>query len=235
MSLLHRSFFTEYELSLSAWGEGVLCDDELLDFQRTDAAFREFKKEYKRYPKEISLLIDDPSASGCDYFFTGVAAEFLEKLETLKELILPDTIKNIDLTPKIISIFRENDTLIRGNFGSFAEKLANETSLRFRPSDLVIGRRFFEPAQESTVLTLVFYRDGSVCIKEDISSPGSSAGNTFGGTFYHELKRDFFRSETAEDVASRFGASLHDSILKSGKLAAFIEAAKTRGYYTGKN
>ena len=42
MSLLHHEFHPgsndKYELSFSAWGEGILCEDALLDIQKPDKA-----------------------------------------------------------------------------------------------------------------------------------------------------------------------------------------------------
>ena len=72
-------------------------------------------------------------------------------------------------------------------------------------------------------------------IEEKVTSPGSSAGNTFGGNFYYSLPRDFYKTMTVEQVASQLRPSLCDATLKDGRLAAFLEKAKAHGYYTGKN
>ena len=91
---------------------------------------------------------------------------------------MPDSITDIKMTPTLEKILKENNTLIRGTFNSFAERFANENGLNFRHSDYRFAYYFFEPAQESTELNLIFSRDGTVTIEEKISSPGSSAGNT---------------------------------------------------------
>ncbi len=235
MSLLHNSFDSEYELMLTAWGDGVLKESDLISARKADQVFGEFEKTHGRPPKDISLLIDDPRASGLDYGFTGVDAALLEKLETLKELVLPDSITELEVTPKLAAILRENDTLIRGAFDSFAERFAAERGLHFRPSDFSFAFHYFEASQEHWRLTLKFRRDGSVYIEEDVSSPGSSAGNSFGGTRIYELSRDFYLTQTAEDIADMFGASLRSSTLKKGRMAAFLEKAKTHGLYMGEN
>ena len=201
MSLLDCGFGSEYELSLSAWGEGELNEESLLSFQRLDAVFEKFREQFHRNPKEISLLIQDSMACGCDYGFTGVDSAFLEKLENLKELILPDSIKDICMTPKLEKIFKENNTLIRGTFGSFAESFAEKNNLNFRHSDYDFACHVIESVSESTVLTLVFNRDGSVIIKESVNSPGISAGNCLGGTLYHKLRKDFYKKKTASEIA----------------------------------
>ena len=105
-SLLHCLFYTEkygweYELTFSAWGEGVLSENDLLDIEKPDNAIAKFKKRFRRYPKSISLLLEDSLAAGCDYGYTGVDPALLEKLATIKELILPDSVAQIELTPAL--------------------------------------------------------------------------------------------------------------------------------------
>lgn len=232
-SLIHCYFDREYELSLEIRGEGTVSEGTL--YPSLGEVFKRCRKELGAEPKEISLMIEDSLAAGFDYGFTAIDTAFLEKLEALRELILPDSITELDLTPKLSEIFKRNDTLIRGTFNSFAERFAAENGLRFCCSDCIIAKDFFEPAQESTVLSLIFSRDGSVILEEDVSSPGSSAGNTFGGKFYKELPGDFYMSMTAEDIADKYGRRLKAAILEDGRLAKFIEEAKQHNIYTGKN
>ncbi len=240
MCLLSSDFYSErsggaYEIELSAWGQGVLCESRLLDMQKPDEIIRKFKNKYRRYPKSISLLLEDPRAIGCDYCFTGIDTALLEKLETLKELILPDSVAAIDLTPKLEKILKDNDTLIRGQFGSFAERFAAELGLHFRPADCIIAEYETTAPPESVRLTLTFCRSGSVLIKEDCSSPGTSVSNTLGGSFMHSLKKDFYLTDSAEEIGARIGKRACEEIIKDGRLADFIEKAKVHGYYTGKN
>ena len=235
MSLLDHEFNSEYELMLSAWGEGTLSESALLDLQKPDAVFREFRKKYHRFPKSISLIISDPHDVGYDFCYTGVDTALLEKLETLKELVLPDTITHIDMSPKLTEIFKDNKTLIRGKLDSFAEKFAQENGLNFRPADFVFADFEDERFHESTTMTLLFKRSGNVEIKESSSSPGSSSSHTLGGSFTHALSRDFYQTQTAEQIAEKFYACARDAILTDGRLAAFIDKAKSHKIYTGKN
>ena len=234
-SLLDSDFNTEYDLSLSAWGDGILKESELLDFQKPDAIISEYKKKRRRYPGSVSLLLADTRGYGSDTGYTGIDTAFLEKLETLKELVLPETVTDIDLTPKLEGILRRNGTLIRGPFDSFAERFAKEQDLHFRPADFVFAD--FEDTRwhESTTMKLIFRRNGDVVIKENSSSPGSNAGNTFGGSFTHSLPRDFYMTQTVEEIAERFSKDAIEAIISDGRLASFIENAKTHEYYTGKN
>ena len=84
-------------------------------------------------------------------------------------------------------------------------------------------------------MKLIFKRNGNVEIKETSSSPGSSAGNTFGGSFTHSLPRDFYMTQTAEEIAERFSKDAREAILSDGRLAAFIEKAKIHNYFCDKN
>lgn len=231
MCILHYNFKSEYELMLSAWGEGELHEQGLI--ANLTEVFSEFKNKYKRKPNDISLELEDSMSFG--YGFTSIDSAFLEKLGTLKELILPDSVTDIKMTPVLEKRFKENDILIRGNFDSFAEKFAAEYGLHFRPSNFVFAEHFFEPAQESTRMTIIFRRNGSVTIEEKITSPGSSAGNTFGGEFYYSLPSDFYMTQTVDDIAERFRNAIYNSTILDGRLETFMENVKTHNIYTGKN
>ena len=235
MSLLDCDFDSEYEVMFSAWGEGELKAGDPLPLKTVDSYLDEYRKKHRRFPRDISLLLEDPMASGCDYGYTSIDPAMLEKLLTLKELVLPDSVVHIGVTPEVRRILSENRTLIRGSFDSYAERFAAENGLNFRPRDLVFAESFFEPAWESTTLILMFMRCGSAQIKERISSPGTSSSNTLGGNFYYKLKRDFYRSMTAEDVAGLLRPSLFDAVISDGRLASFIEKARSHGYYSGRN
>ena len=235
MSLLDHDFDTEYDLSLSAWGDGILAESDLLYFQKPDAIIEEYKKKHRRYPGSISLLLKDSRGYGSETGYTGIDTAFLEKLETLKELILPDTVTHIDLTPALEKIFRVTHTLIRGSFDSFAESFAKDNGLRFRPADLIFAEFEDTRWRESTTLKLIFKRNGSAEIKEICSSPGSNAGNNFGGSFIHPLPRDFYMTQTAEEIAKRFSKDAYEAIISDGSLANFIEKAKTHDFYRDKN
>ena len=226
MPLLHSYDDREYDLTLVAFGGGVAED---AGFGRSlEEVLREFRLEHGRDPIDVSYIIEDTKSYGLDYWFTAVAPGYLEQLPTLKELLLPASVESVGMTPGLEKLLKGNKTLIRGPFDSYAESLAGELGLPFRPADLVIARHELESVHEITVLTLVFRRDGSCCVREDINSPGSSAGNSFGGTFLHELPRAFYRVKTAEQVAGDFRTVLEDAILEDGRLAGFIEKAKAK-------
>lgn len=240
MCLLDHTFHSgssdsQYELELSAWGNGVLREEGLLDMQKPDHIISSFKKKYRRYPRSISLLLKDPYEVGYDFGFTGIDSALLIKLKTLKELILPASVTNIELTPELEKLLKENSTLIRGSFGTFAESFASENGLHFRPADFIFAEYEFEPARESTRMVLLFKRNGGTEIKEIITAPGTNAGNTSGGTFYHSMSRNFYKTDTSEQIAGRFNPRLRDAIIEDGRLAEFIKQANEHNFYSGKN
>ncbi len=226
MSLLHEYEDRGYDLTLEAFG-GSIAEDKGFSHSLAEI-LADFRRSHGRDPVDVSYVIEDTKACGLDYWFTAVAPGYLEQLPTLKELVLPATVESVGLTPALEKLLKGNRTLIRGPFDSYAEGLARELGLPFRPADLVIARHELEFVHEITVLTLTFRRDGTCCVVEDIHSPGSSAGSSFGGTFVHELPRAFYRVKTAEQVAGEFRSILEEAILEDGRLEEFIGKAKER-------
>ena len=235
MSLLHSYDDREYDLTLEAFGGGVVEDASFS--HSLDEVLRDFRMEHGRDPIDVSYIIEDTKSYQLDYWFTAIAPGYLEQLPTLKELVLPGSVESVGMTPPLEKLLRGNKTLIRGEFDSYAESFARAYGLPFRPADLVIARHELESVHEITVLTLTFRRDGTCCVKEDINSPGSSAGNSFGGTFLHELPRAFYRVKTAEQVAEGFRTILETAILEDGRLEEFIAKAreKDKSLYWGRN
>jgi len=232
VSTLHSIFNDEYNIKFEVRGDGaVSCEAFDSDVNK---AFERYLEECGKEPGDLSLVIEDTRKAGFDYGFTEVETAFLERLENLKELILPDSITEIKMTDKLERILKENNTLIRGSLDSFAERFAAEMGLNFRPADFIFARHVFAKVQEITLLTVQFNRDGSVQIRSDVDSPGSSAGNTFGGVFYNEIPSDFWLNTTVEEVSAMY-PGLDDVVVKDGRLADFIEKAKEHKIFTGKN
>ena len=233
MSLLHYDFCGEYAMKLSLWGRGTVEEG---DINKTVAeVYGMYREQYRDEPTSVSLFIEDTLASGLDYGFTAINPAYLEQIPTLKELILPDSITALEMTPALETIFKKNNTLIRGSLDAFAEQFANANGLRFRPADFQFAHHYFECAHEHDWLTMIFKRDGSAVIKESISSPGSSAGNCFGGDFYFDLKRDFYKSQTVEEIASMLRGYMYRTTIEDGRLATFMEKIKTHKIYWGEN
>ena len=73
MCILHYNFKSEYELMLSAWGEGELREQGLI--ANLTEVFSEFKNKYKRKPNDISLELEDSMSFG--YGFTSIDSAFV--------------------------------------------------------------------------------------------------------------------------------------------------------------
>ena len=232
--IIHGNDYSrDYDLSVEPWGSGYLREHEL-NHSLFDI-FQSFERDHGCLPKDVSLFVDDPHWYGYKYGITGIEHEFIEKIPNLKEIIFPDSLKRLRMTNALKALLIGNKVLIRGTFDSFAEKLAKDLKLHFRHVDLRIARCYDEEHYESVIVTLQFRRDGSVQLEEAISTPGSSNSHTFGIERYQSLPKDFWKTMSAEDVASMYGSWVHDKIIEEGKLAAFIEKARTHKPYTGKN
>lgn len=98
----------------------------------------------------------------------------------------------------------------------------------FVPEDICFLNDLNEKRYETNILTLHLRSDGSAVIEDEVSSPGSSAGNTFGGKFYRELPCCFWRELTAVQIAGMY-PSLTEAIIRDGRLAGLIERLKSGG------
>jgi len=110
----------------------------------------------------------------------GINGTFLEEFPTLKCLTLPETVKEICMTPKLEKMLHDNDVLIQGRFDSFASEFAEQNNLRFRQDELTIAYYKDRNFRSEVWLSLVF-GDGSVKIKYhscDERHDGSSMTDT---------------------------------------------------------
>ena len=229
MSILSGHFDKTYELELDASGNGIVNEEAF--GERLNQIYALFEEKHSRAPRDVLLLILDSLQGG----FTGIDGAFLERIPTLKELIIADSVTDIIMTEKLLDLLHGNYTLIRGSFDSVAERMAIRYNLPFRPKDYCFLYHTEECYHETTTLTLIFHRDGSITIEEDVSTPGSSAGNTFGGNFTKKLPAEFWKSLTAEQIAGMYSSYLTEAILKNGRLSEFIRKAQEKEIYIGEN
>ncbi|MBR5741957.1 MAG: hypothetical protein IKX91_05305, partial [Firmicutes bacterium] len=104
-----------------------------------------------------------------------------------------------------------------------------EYGLRFLHLDVELCSvgDYFESGNDT--ITIRFREDGSVYVNQDCRCQGISAGNTGGGEVDIDLRRDFYRRMTPEELA---GMCWHSrTILENGKLAAFMAKAKEKKGY----
>ena len=225
MSILYSKFDQAYDVELEARGNGEISE---VNFEVSlDSIYDRYKESHGGMPSSLSLNIVDTLALGYGYGFTSIDSAYRERLVALKELILPNSIKEISLTEKLKRILRENNVLIRGVFDSFAERFAEEQNLNFRPIDFVFAS--YDGQHESTVLTMLFKRDGRAVVEECISAENSSDWVS-----YKELPMEFWKNLSCEQVANLFPSG-YNAILADGRLANFMEKAKLHVIYSGAN
>ena len=228
MCLLYSKFHKDdYDIVIEAWGDGTLPQKKV---NRLIEIRKEYVAECRANPVSISLQLNN-----CNAGFTDIAPKFLEQIDELRELILPDTVTKLNMTPKLEHILKRNKTLIRGSFDSFAEQFAHEHGLRFRPADFDFYEDYCKLGHETTTRKMKFRRDGSIYFRTESWSPGSSAGNTFGGYHDTELPHHFFQTMTFDQFLARFHELAAKIIVDYGKMAEFFEKAKTHDAFWGRN
>lgn len=165
---------------------------------------------------------------GLDEEVEEVEPGFFDLFPTLKSVWIKNPECQIPITEKTIKMFRKNDVLLRGIFDSAAERLAREYQLRFLHLDTELARTGDYFKHGSNQITLCFEEDGNVYIHQDCQCQGISAGSVGGGENSFDLPDDFYLSMTAEEIADKCWGSCYAEILENGKLAAFLEKAKSK-------
>lgn len=157
-----------------------------------------------------------------------VEADFFELLPTLNELWILNPKCHIYMTDATVALFKKNNVLIRGKFGSSAEELARAYKLRFLHVDMELARAgdYYERGMD--IITLCFYNDGSAYIHQDCKCQGISAGNTGGGEVRFNLPKDFYLDMSAEDIAGMCWGRCYKPILAKGVLSSLIKKAKSK-------
>ena len=80
---------------------------------------------------------------------------------------------------------------------------------------------------EYSKLTLCFSDKGPY-LREDVYTPGWSAGNYGGGTVRTDLPAGFYKGQTPETFAGHFGERFREQIRQNAELAAFLDEANGR-------
>lgn len=160
---------------------------------------------------------------------------FLDQMPHLKMLKIADTVKYIGVTEKLNNIMHQNDVLVIGTFGTYAEEFARKYKLRFLPANIEIARvGDYYTKYGIDIITIVVNYSGTVFINQDERCPGSSAGSTGGGSIDIDLEWDFFKDPDAQrKIADKCWGNCYSQIMESKPLANFIE--KAREYYKKEN
>ena len=121
-----------------------------------------------------------------------------------------------------------NVSLIRGEYGTFAEEFAKTNGFAFLHCDIPVAEDNDEARHEKDEITLRFHPDAAPDILHDIYSTGSSAGSCGGGQVVNTLPEDFYVGCTIEKFAENFPERLRGQITGNEMLKRFLEAANSR-------
>lgn len=154
---------------------------------------------------------------------------FLDFFPNMYKLIIPPNVKKIGISTNLAKILSKNKVIIRGEFDTLAEEIAQKHHLPFIPMDIKLANTgdYFDHGVD--VITLRFFDDGTVKIRQDELCQGSSAGSSLGGVVDLDINWDFF-SETnvQERIAGMCWGNCYDQIRQSTALKSFIEKARIK-------
>ena len=193
-------------------GKGKVCEADL-DVDYTQGKGRRWTDEY--------------NGVAFDKGITEVGAGFLEGFRNLDYIVIPYTLKSIEVTPKLETLLKKRQVLIRGWYDSYGERFAKEHGLEFLHTNIVVGWATDEEHYTHTRLEIRFNEDGKPYRFYDDICPGWAASNNGGGTYERELDEDFFVGETLESIAE-WWTRFKDDILKNEDLKYYLETANRR-------
>lgn len=159
---------------------------------------------------------------------TDVEAGFFDHIPHLVRIMTAPSVKSIGITEKTKEIFAKNDTVIEGEFDTYAERFAKENGLKFVHTDIKLAQTGDYSQQGIDIITLELFDNGSARIHQDCRCAGISAGNTGGGECDIKLPNDFYLTHSPKDIAQLCWGSCYSEILKCAKLKSFLAKAKKK-------
>ncbi len=91
-------------------------------------------------------------------------------------------------------------------------------------SKILLAKHYDEVHFERSFLYLCWDDKGPYLL-EDVYTPGSNASNYGGGVVRTDLPADFYKDETPETFAERFGGRFREQIRQNAQLKTFLEEA----------
>jgi hypothetical protein len=209
--------YCRFYRGISAYGEGRLRISDNVYYT---------EKDFQQNREPVSFILMDG--------VTEVEAGFFTMFPTLAQIIVADSVRKIGVTESDLALLRKNRVVIRGSFDGYGDRFAQKYGLPFLHRDLELARAgdYFEHGVD--IITLCFAPEGRPYLNQDCRCQGSSAGNTGGGEVDVDLKRDFFKRQTADDLADLCWGSCRAKIRGSEALRTFLAKAKDRGGYQRK-
>lgn len=204
-------YINHYSGLLEVKGEGLLC--------REDADV---------WPAEEKNWMEPYDTLSVKEGITGLGEGYLEAFPGIGCLILGRTVESVALSPELEKRLRKNKVLIRGEYGTFAERFALEKGLKFLHCDIHLADDDIEIGHEHDVITLRFHKNGRADIHYNCFTPGSSAGSYGGGEYATDLPKNFYVGYTLEQFAANFPERLRDQLMANGMLRRFLDEANRR-------
>ena len=214
MSILVTNTYSRFYWGIDAYGEGPLYIKDI-EYHR--------EEDFRKNREPVSFILS-PGV-------TTVEAGFFDIFLTIAELAVSDTVTRIGMSETSIALFRKNHVTVRAAFDSCGEAFAKKYGLSFLHEDIELARHgdYFERGID--IITLCFRPDGSPFLHQDCRCQGSSAGSTGGGEVDLELKKDFYKKLSQEELADMVWGSCYSGVLESEKLRVFLEKARERKGY----
>lgn len=197
---------------LSAEGGGILCVSDM-DSWKNDTSLSD--------PMGVTFEIGEG--------ITEVEKGFFDVIPAIMRIIFPASLKKLHMSDSTAELFRRNGVIICGAFDTYAESFAKEYGLRFIHSDILLTRTgsYNEPGG-ADVVTLRFMADGRVLLRQENFCPGISAGNNGGGEVTDELKANFYKTMSQEDIADMCRGRCCSKVRNNKQLAKFLKKARQK-------
>ena len=160
---------------------------------------------------------------------------FLERIPTLQEISIPNTVEHIGVSQKFEKYLSQNDVLIRGVFDSYAEDFAKKYGLRFLHSEIHLGSLGdYRSPDGVDVLNVCFTKEGRAYIRQTCHSDHFNCHSDYtsqlsdGGEKRIDLPVDFLDALTLKEIAGMCWTRCSKLILGSDVFRQFWLKAKQR-------
>lgn len=195
-------------------------------FPKKELTAADFQKEYghddrMKEPNYVVSLHEEDVES--------VEEGFLDFFPNMYKIIIPPNVKKIGISANLAKMLSQNKVIIRGEFDSLAEEIAQKYHLTFIPMDIELASTGDYFGHGFDVITLRFLDDGTAMIRQDELCQGSSAGSSLGGVIDLDINWDFFtEANVQERIADMCWGNCRELIRQCEALKVFLEKANKK-------
>ena len=200
----------------AADGEGILCISDM-----------DYWKNSQKLTQAAGITFEIGEG------ITEVEEGFFDLIPSLIRINFPKSLKKLNMSDSTLELFRRNRVMISGCFDSYAESFAMQNKLSFIHSDIELARAgdYHSPGGKD-IVTLRFMNDGRAMLFQECFSQGSSAGSSGGGEDNIELKANFYKTLSENDLADMCWGTCSGKVRQNRELAVFLKKARQKdGYY----